>query len=85
MVNDSVKKQRVKILEQLGGRLADEFARMFVGETISVLIEDEKNRSGTCQRYYRVNCETDWKVEKGQIIEGKAVGNGRSLAKTIKL
>jgi threonylcarbamoyladenosine tRNA methylthiotransferase MtaB len=68
-ISKEIINKRTKILRQLEIKLADQFRQQFVGKTVQVLIEDQAQKTGKCERYYDITIETKNQLQKNQIVE----------------
>lgn len=74
-VASKVIKQRSKILRELGDKLAGQFRQQFLGRTASVLIENDSQPSGRCERYFQVFINGSAGLQKNDIVQAKLIQN----------
>ena len=70
-VSSKIIKERSQILHKLDKELAQKFQNKFVGQKVEVIVENEKERSGRCERYYTVKLIGEQKLQKGDLVCGK--------------
>ena len=70
-VRSEIIKERSQRLRNLDKELASEFRNEFIGEKVGVIIENEKEKTGKCERYYTVEVRSDKNFTKGQLIYAK--------------
>jgi threonylcarbamoyladenosine tRNA methylthiotransferase MtaB len=79
VVPSKVIKERSIILHHLDKQLQDRFRRQFIGEKISVLIEQINPPGGRTERYFDVEVDSQQPVKKGNIVCGKLTKNARQI------
>lgn len=70
-VPSKIVKERSKILQKLDKELAQKFQSKFIGQKVEVIIENEKEKSGLCERYYTVKLIGKQNLQKGSLAYGK--------------
>ena len=76
-VDNGVIKQRMRILRDLNYRLESKFREQFIGDTATILTENNNQRlCGRCERYFMVYLENSGKhPEKNELIKVKLLKN----------
>ncbi|AQQ09209.1 Threonylcarbamoyladenosine tRNA methylthiotransferase MtaB [Sedimentisphaera cyanobacteriorum] len=69
-------KQRAAKLSQTGDKLAEEFRDSLVGEEAGVIIEDQENQSGKCERYLDIKL-TEGCFERGKLVRSEILPGGK--------
>jgi len=77
VVDSRVKKRRSEILRQLDRELGSKFRNQFIGETVSVLLENSRGRvAGRSERYFMVLFEQKSpKLAVNQIVKARIIKN----------
>jgi threonylcarbamoyladenosine tRNA methylthiotransferase MtaB len=69
-VDPAIIKQRAKKLRQLDEQLQKDFMQQFIGEKVSLILENSKVIQGRCERHFLVTAKTKQKTSKGQQLSG---------------
>jgi threonylcarbamoyladenosine tRNA methylthiotransferase MtaB len=82
VVNNGVIKERAKVLRDLDVQLATEFREQFVGETVTILLENAGSySSGRSERYFMVRVKKSPKsVRKNDLLTVRLTGNASTYA-----
>lgn len=82
-VDSKIIKERSKFLQSLDKSLAEKFRSRFKGREVAIIVENEKEKSGRCERYYTVKLLTKEKLRKGQLVFGKINQDSQTATATI--
>jgi threonylcarbamoyladenosine tRNA methylthiotransferase MtaB len=70
-VNPAVIKARAEALQTADNRLQEQFRQQFIGQPVSVLIENLRPLRGRCERYFMVDLDklpTASKLKRGDVV-----------------
>jgi threonylcarbamoyladenosine tRNA methylthiotransferase MtaB len=75
-IQPKIIKERAEILRKLSNELGRQFRSQFIGQTVTVLLEDTKPQSGRCERYFKVFLdEARERHKKNELVKVKITGN----------